>query len=437
MKSVAFQSTRPGPWDMLYILPMLGTLVLVTVLSSLSNAQDPSFPLESVSIEGSSLPKDSILGLTGFHVGAPVNKSAIEAGCKKLEESGLFQDIGYRYAPGPKHGYVVTLSLSDQSKLTDAAIDIPGGNEDEIWRWLASRYPPFARRVPDNPAAQEFLAKQIEQHAAEALGGQRLVSRLEQEFTPRARMIVSFQPENLPSIAAMNFMGQQKLSAAQLESILQKVIAGQGYTDRRFRTLVELNLRPAYEELGMYRVRFPAITAQKTEPSSLAVTVTIDEGSQFTLGNVEIAGDGLPREAMQKAANLKSGGVANWTQIQQAVWAMERPVKRLGYFTAQSRTDRVLHDDTHVLDVHAVFEKGPLYHFGEVRFTGLSPALESRARQVWSAAAGSPYDFEYPNDFVRDFSRVVDFRQFKKYDVKAQPGAGDHVMDVTVNFEPR
>ncbi|HTS51341.1 MAG TPA: hypothetical protein VMH05_25515 [Bryobacteraceae bacterium] len=416
---------------------MLRTLVLVTVLSGLLNAQDPSFPLESISIEGSTLPKDTILGLTGFRVGAPVNKSAIEAGCMKLEESGLFQDINYRYAPGPKHGYVVTLSLSDQSKLTDAAIDIPGANEEQIWRWLGSQYPPFAHKVPDNPGAQEFLAKQIEQHAAEALGGQRLVTRLEQEFTPRARMIVSFQLENLPSIAAMNFVGQQKLSAPQLESILQKVIAGQGYTDRRFRTLVELNLRPAYEELGMYRVRFPEITAQKAGQSSLAVTVSIDEGSQFTLGSVEIAGDDLPREAMQKAANLKPGGAANWTQIQQAVWAMERPVKRLGYFSAQSRTDRVLHDDTHVLDVHAAFEKGPLYHFGNVRFTGLSPALESRARQVWSAGPGSPYDFEYPNDFVRDFSRVVDFRQFKKYEVKTQAGTGDHVIDVTVNFEPR
>lgn len=416
---------------------MLRTLVLVTVLCGLSKAQDPSFPLESVSIEGSSFPKDTILGLTGFHVGAPVNKTAIEAGCKKLEETGLFQDINYRYAPGPKHGHVVTLSLADQSKLTDAAIDIPGGNEDEVWQWLGAQYPAFAHKVPDNPAAQEFLAKQIERHAAAALGGQRLVTRLEQEFTLPARTIISFQPENLPSIGAVNFMGQQKLSAAQLESILQKVMAGQGYTDRRFHALVELNLRPAYEDLGMYRVRFPAITAHTAEPSALTVTVTIEEGSQFTLGNVEIAGDDLPREAMQKAANLKSGGIANWSQIQQAVWAMERPVKRLGYFTARSRTARVLHDDTHVLDVQAVFEKGPLYHVGEVRFAGLPAALQSRARQLWSAAPGSPYDFEYPNDFVRDFSRVVDFRQFKKYDVKTQPGAGDHVMDVTVDFEPR
>ncbi len=416
---------------------MLRIALLAGILSSGLIAQDASFPLESISIEGSSIPKESVLELTGFRLGAPVNQAAIEAGCKKLEESGIFQDINYHYAQGPKHGYVVTLSLTDQSKLRDASIDIPGTNEDQVWQWLAAKYPPFNHKVPDNATAQEFISKQIEQHLAAALGGQHVVSRLEQEFTPRARTTISFQPEKLPGIAALNFTGQQKLSAAQLDAVMQKVVAGQGYTDRRFRQLVELNLRPAYEELGMYRVRFPKITARKSGDASLTVAVAIDEGAQFTLGKVELAGDNLPEDAMQKAGNLKTGAVANWTQIQQALWEMERPVKRLGYFAARSRTDRVLHDDSRVLDVKAIFEKGPLYRVGQVRFVGLSPALESQARQAWTAAPGSPYDFMYPNDFLRDLSRRVDLRQFKKFEPKAQPGAGDHVMDITVSFEPK
>ena len=155
------------------------------------------------------------------------------------------------------------------------------------------------------------------------------------------------------------------------------------------------------------------------------------------MGAIEIIGGDLPRAAMEKAANIKTGTVANWTQIQRGAWEMERPLKRLGYFAAQSKTDRLLHDDTRVLDVNVTFEKGPPYHFGHVRFVGLPPTLESRARQAWTAAPGSPYDFLYANDFIRDFSRLVDFRQFKKYEAKAQPGVGDHVMDVTVNFESK
>jgi outer membrane protein assembly factor BamA len=187
----------------------------------------------------------------------------------------------------------------------------------------------------------------------------------------------------------------------------------------------------------MYRVRFPAISIQKSGESSVAVAVAIEEGAQFTLGSVQILGDDLPRDAMERAANLKTGPIANWGQIQQGVWEMERPVRRLGYFSAQSKTARVLHDDTRVLAVNVSFEKGALYHFGQVTFLGLSPAQEAQARKTWNAAPGSPYDFLYPNDFLRDFSRLVDFRQFKKYEPKTQPAPGDHVMDVTIAFEPR
>jgi outer membrane protein assembly factor BamA len=105
---------------------MLRIKALVVVFSAGLCAQEASLPLESVTVEGTTLSKETILELTGFHVGRPVDKQAIEAGCKKLEESGLFQDISYRSAPGPKRGYAVTVSLADQGKLSDAAIDIPG-----------------------------------------------------------------------------------------------------------------------------------------------------------------------------------------------------------------------------------------------------------------------------------------------------------------------
>jgi len=416
---------------------MLRLTALFVAFSSGLYAQQTSFPLESVDIEGTTLPKQTVLELTAFRLGSAVDEHALEAGCKKLEESGLFEDVKYRYGPGPKRGYVVTLSLVDQKKLRDATIDIPGVDEAELWRWLTSKYPTFDHKAPDNPTGQEFLLKQIEQHAGAALAGQHLVTSLEQEFAPRPRMIVSFQLEKLPIIASMRFTGQQKLNETQLDALMRRVISGQGYSDRKFRQLVELNLRPAYEEIGMYRVRFPGISAQKSDDSAVNVAVAIDEGPQFTLGTIEIIGDDLPRDAMKKAANIKTGAVANWTQIQKDVWDMERPVKRLGYFAARSKTERILHDDTRVLDVSVTFEKGPLYRFGQVRFVGLSQAQETLARRVWSATPGSPYDFLYANDFLREFSRLVDFRQFKKYEEKAAPGIGDRVMDVTVNFEPK
>jgi hypothetical protein len=46
-------------------------------------------PLESVTVAGTAIAKETVLEMGGFHPGSPVDKAAIEAGCMKLEESGI------------------------------------------------------------------------------------------------------------------------------------------------------------------------------------------------------------------------------------------------------------------------------------------------------------------------------------------------------------
>src|SRR5260370_33552989 len=117
---------------------------------------------------------------------------------------------------------------------------------------------------------------------------------MESELVPRRRLVISFQPANLPRIASMSFTGNQELASADLARIMQKVAAGEGYTDRRFRSFTELNLRPAYEEHGMYRVKFPGVTAQHVDSSSVAVTAAIEEVAKVNLVKAHIIGNDLP-----------------------------------------------------------------------------------------------------------------------------------------------
>jgi outer membrane translocation and assembly module TamA len=109
-------------------------------------------------------------------------------------------------------------------------------------------------------------------------------------------------------------------------------------------------------------------------------------------------------------------------------------LKRTGYFDAAAKPKRVFRDDQHLLDVEISFVLGSLYHFGQVRIQGLTPELEAKARSMWRLQAGDPYDYAYPLDFIREFSRSVDLRNLKNFESKAQPGTGPHVMDFTLVF---
>jgi len=288
--------------------------------------QNASFPLESVALDGTSLSKEFVMEMAGLHIGAPVDKAAIEAACARLQDSGIFQSINYRYAPGLNHGYVLTLSVADQGILVESSIDVPGVEENEIWQWLVAQYPAFNRKVPGNDSAQQFIAKKIEEHLGTKLDGQHLVARLESDVV-RRRALISFQPEKLPRIASMTFTGQSELNAAQLSTMMQKVVADDGYLERRFRQALDLNVRRAYEEHGMYRVRFVSVAMQKIDTSSVSVATAIDEGPKYTLGEVELVGEQLPVAAMLDAAKFKKNQTANWTEIQNGIWALERPLK--------------------------------------------------------------------------------------------------------------
>lgn len=416
---------------------MLRTLLVSFVLLCRIQAQGVSFPLESVSVEGTIMSKEVVMELAGLQVGSPIDKAAIEMASQKLSDTGMFQSVNYRYAPGPRHGYALALTLSDPTNLYNATVDIPGVGDEELWRWLSSQYPLLDHKVPANDAAQGFVARKLEEHLGATLEGHHLVGQLETELIPGGKSTISFQPDPLPRIATVSFTGPSELTPEQLVGLMPKDVMNQGYTDRSFRKAVELNLRRAYEEHGMYHVRFPTISARLESGWAVSVTTSIEEGPKFRLGDVQIIGDELPVDAMLKAANFRKGEIANWTDIQNSTWEAEKPVRRLGYLDAAAKPERILDDEKHVLEVRISVNRGRLYRFGELQIVGLTPSLEAQARKIWKLNAGDPFDYDYPKNFFQAFFRIVDARQFKKFSVSMQKGSAEGVMDFKLVFEPR
>jgi len=373
--------------------------------------------------------------IAGLRLAAPIDKVGIEQACRKLQESGLFAAISYRFASGAKKGYALTLSVVDQGPLSNATIDVPGADENEAWQWLSAKFQRFDHQVPQVETAQNYLAAEIEHHLGSRLRGQHLTVRMETDLKTR-KLNPSFQPEVLPKVQSVTFTGNERVASTELASVLNPIVANSDYTDRKFASAVELNLRPVYEQHGYYRVKFAPVGPQWTD-AGVSVSIAITEGAPYQPGKVDLVGDNLPIDAMISAAKFPKGKLANWKQIQEGIWEMEKVIKRTGFFEAAASPERSYDDAACVLDLRIRIDKGPLYHFGEVRVTGLSPDLEGRARGMWKPKAGDPYDYAYPNDFLQDFSRTVDFRNFRKYAAVAQRGAGDHVMDINLVFEVR
>ena len=404
-------------------------------------AQDVALPLDSVRAEGSAIPQAVIMELAGLRIGTPIDKAGIGAACLKLEQTGLFASINYRYASGPNQGYTLTLALVEQTPLIEATIDIPNADDAEAWQWLVARFHRFDHQIPQIEIALQFFTRELERHLAASLGGQHLTARLESDLKTR-KLTVSFQPEVLPRVRTVTFSGNQAITTAKLQDVLTRIVANQDYTKRGFASAIELNLRPLYEEHGYYRVRFAPGAPQLSRSEAggnVAIDVAVSEGAPYLLGKVEVVDDNLPLVAMLAAAKFQNGKLANWEEIQKSLWAMEKVVKRTGFNAAASVPERRFDDAAHVLDLRVRIVKGPLFHWGQLSVTGLSPAQEAIARKTWRPKVGDPYDFLYPGEFFQALAGATNLGGFRKYDtaIRPAPAPADHVMNVTLVFEPR
>jgi outer membrane protein assembly factor BamA len=184
----------------------------------------------------------------------------------------------------------------------------------------------------------------------------------------------------------------------------------------------------------MYRVKLGAPRATRAGAGVVNVAVAVEEGAVFTLGEVKMTGDEAPVAAMLKAGAFERGKTANWTRIERGVWEAEKPLKRQGYYQARVQPKRLLDDARRVLDVELGVTRGALFHTGKVDFRGLTLEQYETARRLWRMQPGDPFDYLYPWEFLAQLGEQIELALFRKKDVQLKPGAGQNVIDVTLDF---
>jgi hypothetical protein len=146
---------------------VLGLCVLCFLPSAYPQSSSPPDPKKLVQIDGfkvngSRIPAESIIRLSGLKVGQTVNYSIINAACHKITTTGLVKMINYGYdvAPGEK-GIILSFNVVDEMPLLPARI-VPAEDADKIWGCLQTADPIFTRELPNTRAAMDFYSANIE-----------------------------------------------------------------------------------------------------------------------------------------------------------------------------------------------------------------------------------------------------------------------------------
>ncbi len=217
------------------------------------------------------------------------------------------------------------------------------------------------------------------------------------ESPPNGLAIVFRPSAMLPNIAEVAFEGNDALPAATLLRAIDAVAIGIPYTEKAMRERLDAAIRPLYDARGRIRVAFPKLAVEQDKKlDGVDVTVSVEEGPAYTLGEVSFSGvaDTEAKELV-RAANLKRRDTANFDDVRAAVERIEKKYRDNGYLHVSSRVDRDVHDAERVVNVAVALDLGPQYRFGKLEIKGLDLLSEPEIRKAWGQMEGRPFQPGY------------------------------------------
>jgi outer membrane protein insertion porin family len=395
-----------------------------------------TFPLESLRVQGNRhFTPEKIIAATGLKTGQPVTKVDFDAARARLLATGAFESVGYEFKPSAANsGYDATFEVVEVAQFYPYRFEELPATEDALRAALAKLDPLLGAEIP---VTREVLGR-YERALTDFLQGKvavqgRLISDLAAGPT-----IVFRPPGDRARVAEVHFTGNQAIPTSQLANRLADVAIGAAYTDPALRLLLDTSIRPLYEARGLIRVSFPKVVAEKSkenEVDGVSVTVTVDEGAPYKLGDVRLAGVAASQMSeLKDLAKWKTDEVANFDEIKAGVGRIERRYRGTGYLHVSSKVDRTVHDQEHTVDLVVTIQPGAQFSFGKLDVKGLDLIGEPAIRKMWGEKGGKPFDPEFPDAFLKDVRDQGLFDNLGTTSSETKVNEASKTADVTLTF---
>src|SRR5690242_12846865 len=145
---------------MRYVLP------LALVWTGIALAQGTQkWPIQHLAVEGNqNYSASQILAVTGLKIGELAGKDEFEAAQKRLEATGVFETVGYKFGPSANSsGYSATFQVLEVEPVYPVRFAELGIPDAEVKKYLKARNPLFGEKLPATKVILDRFAKSIQE----------------------------------------------------------------------------------------------------------------------------------------------------------------------------------------------------------------------------------------------------------------------------------
>ena len=416
-------------------------LAVLLLLTSVAGAASLPFVVEDIRVEGlQRLPVDRVYAALGVSPGDEVNRDDVARATRALYETGDFQDVQLG-----RDGDELVVRVSERPSI--ASIDIAGNrsiDDQALMRGLEeaglSEGEVFRR------GTLEQLAGELErQYVAQGRYG----ASIDTEVTPLPRNRVALQiniEEGQPArIRDINIVGNEEFSDSELlanfelsRRTLWAAVRGRDkYTREQLSGDLE-RLRTHYLNRGYINFNVEstqvAVTPDRRE---VYITVNVDEGRQYEVGEVRLEGDlVVGEEQLRPLLMVRDGQIFNQQSVTRTNELLSRRLGNEGYLFA--RIDDHLDPDEETQKVDVIFhvDPGRRTYVRRINFRGNVTTRDEVLRREMRQFEGAP-----ANSALIEMSRQrlmrLGFFALADVDTPRVPGEDDRVdVDFEVEEQP-
>lgn len=372
--------------------------------------------------------------------GRPFKPEAIADDIKAIYGMGYFDDIAAYRESGPNDSVRLVFVVSEKPAVRK--IEIVGNDDvsdEDIKEVIDIR--PFtifsASKVKKNVQKIKDLYSEKGFYLAEVTS--------EVERTSPTEVTISFVVDENAKVEVreIRFVGNKTLDDDLLktglitqEGNLLSFVSGAGtYRKDAFQVDI-LRISSHYFDNGFINVK---VDTPDTEISPnrkhVYITISIEEGLQYSIGKVDFSGDLLEsKEELMDRLQVEAGEIFNRSKLGEDLLALKTRYEDDGYAYANITPVTSIDSDARTIDLTFDVQKGEKVYYERINIVGNSKTRDKVVRRELRI-----YEGELTSASQRELSRrrVMALGYFEKVDIKTRRGSTDNSQIVDIEIKEK
>ncbi len=395
------------------------TILMLLLLSGLAlmpalAAEESDGPILSgiEVVGGVTLTEDTVSYYLGMEEGDPLDMSLLSEGFRRLWESGLVEEL--KVEEETQDDGRVKLIVTVQERPIVTAVLFEGNKKlsaSDLKDRLDEKGIEVPRNVPLRKAELNKILKALKEiYSAEGYRSAEIDYSIEELSKNRDRVSYTIDEGAKVKIASIDFLGNKKLRDYKLHHALKKIKEKKFYrffgkkiiySDESWAEDHD-NLRDYYLDHGFVDIKIgkPQVDLVAKHPNAKTlkkkkfrahITIPVEEGEVYTLGNLDIEGSKVfPPEILERTIDAKEGKRYSHKVIDTGMETIRDLYHNRGYVYAYTNEMRKKRDGAdHVVDVSVDIFEGDRYKLGRLEFSGNTTTRDKVLRREFRVPEGN------------------------------------------------